>query len=162
MRDKVEQKKFYYPSGKLWSERYYKQGVPHGRHREWHENGVLASEVYLKDGVPDGIGRQWDENGDLIVEYEIKNGTGIQKVWIGNQGIWAETSWVNGTRTGRLRAYLEDGTVMGDTFWIRNEKVSKKRYMEACKTDQSLPRYLEQCDSQEKTKKPPRPINASK
>lgn len=116
--------------------------MPHGLHREWHENGVLASEVYLKDAVPDGIGRQWDKDGNLILSYEIKNGTGIQKAWFADQGCWAEISWVNGSMTGRHRTYwIDDGTVVGDIFWIKNRKVSKKRYFEACKTDPNLPRY---------------------
>ena len=49
--EKIEVKRFYYPSGKLHAERSFKNGVPHDWHREWHKNGVLASEVYLKEGA---------------------------------------------------------------------------------------------------------------
>jgi len=139
--DKIEKKKRYYPSGKIKSERCFKNGIPHGWHREWHENGVLASEMKLKDCVPDGIAKQWDENGKLMVSFEIKDGTGIEKTWMPEQGLWGETPWVNGKWTGRGRVYLEDGTFFAEDYWIRNEEVSKKQYLEACKTDPELPHY---------------------
>jgi antitoxin component YwqK of YwqJK toxin-antitoxin module len=124
MKGKIEVKQSYYPKGSLRAERSFKDGVPHGRHREWHENGVLAFEGFLKDGVPDGVANQWNEQGELVCTYEIKNGTGIQKTWFASQGIWGEISWVNGMMTGRHRTFWEDGTVAGDTFWIRNRRVS--------------------------------------
>jgi len=137
----LEIRKSYYPSGKLRSERSFRKGIPHGCHRVWHENGVLASEEHLKDGVPDAVGRQWDEQGNLIVTYEIKNGTGIQKTWLPTQGLCSEIPWVNGKISGRQWCYHEDGTLGGENFWIRDKKVSKKRYLEACKSDPTLPQY---------------------
>lgn len=160
----IEIKKTYYPNGQIESEgeflngvphgrrhRWYensilafegsfKKGAPHGPNRHWFENGVLASEVNFKEGVPEGIGRQWDKTGKLLVSFEIKNGTGVQKHSSEEQGLWSETSWVKGTWTGRQRTYDKEG-VIGDTYWIKNRKVSKKKYIEACKTDPTLPRY---------------------
>ncbi len=162
MKDEIDQKKFYYPDGKLKAERSYKKGVPHGCHREWHENGILASEVYFNCGVPEGVGKQWDKDGNLLVSYEIKSGTGIQKSWFADQGFWGETSWLNGKMTGRQRTYwIDDGTVIADTFWIENKQVSKKKYIEACKIDPNLPRYATECDKQEKTKTYDQLINTS-
>lgn len=138
----TEIRKFHYPDGSLRAERCFKDGVPHGWHREWHQNGVLASEVFLKNGVPDGVAKQWNEHGELVCTYKIENGTGIQKIWIANQGIWSEISWVNGSWTGRQRTYwIDDGTVVGDTYWIKGEEVSKRHYQEACEKNRSLPRY---------------------
>ena len=160
MKDEIEQKKFYYPNGKIEAERSYKQGVPHGYHREWHENGILASEICFNYGAPEGVGRQWDKDGNLLFSYKIRNGTGIQKVWFADQGIRAEISWVNGKMTGRQRTYsIDDGAIMGDTFWIENEEVSKKYYIEACKTDPNLPRYAKECDKPKKTKRNDQLIN---
>ena len=133
MKDNLETKMFYYPNGKLEAERSYKEGIPHGYHREWHENGILASEVCYHNGAPEGIGKQWDKEGNLISSYNICNGTGIQKVCFECQGIWAEISWLNGKIAGRQRTYrIDDGTVIGDTFWIENENVSRKSYIKTC------------------------------
>jgi len=160
MKDEIEQKKICYPNGKLRAEISYKQGVPHGYQRVWHENGILASENYFNYGAPEGVGRQWDKDGNLLFSYKIRNGTGIQKVWYANQGFWAEISWVNGKMTGRQRTYsIDDGAIMGDTFWIENEEVSKKNYIEACKTDPNLPRYAKECDKPKKTKRSDTLIN---
>jgi len=151
MNDGLEQKEFYYPSGKLEAERSFKEGIPHGYHREWHENGSLASEVRYNNGVPEGVGKQWDRSGNLIFSYSIYNGTGIQKAWFPDQGIWAEISWLYGKMTGRQRTYMiNDGTVIGDTFWIENKSVSRKSYSKACETNPNLPRYEKDSDKPRK------------
>lgn len=151
----------YYPNGQIEWEGSFKNGIPHGLNRRWHENGVLASEIYLKEGVPDGIGKQWDKTGKLILTYEIKNGTGIQKSWSEEQGIGGEISLVKGTFTGRQRTYFRDKTILGDTYWIKNKQVSKKRYIEECKKDASLPHYddIEVEKKSPAAKKPPLPNN---
>jgi hypothetical protein len=141
MMDECEIKKTYYSNGRIESERSYLKGTPHGWHREWYENGILSSEVCFKKGVPDGIGKQWSKNGDLILSYEIKDGTGVQKSWTEEQGLGDEVSWVNGTITGRWRVYFRDGSIVGDTYWIKNRKVSKKKYIEMCTVDPTLPKY---------------------
>lgn len=134
--------KEFYPDGNIQSERSYENGIPHGFHREWHDNGQLASEIYFVNGVPDGVGSIWDQEGNLIIQYEIVDGTGIQKHCSESQGIWSETSWVNGELTGRQRTYwIKDNTVAGDTFWINSQVVSKKKYMKACETNPNLPKY---------------------
>lgn len=137
---KVEVQKDYYPNDQIQSERSYKNGVPHGVHREWYENGILASEHIFKEFVTK-VSRFWDEDGNLLVENHIVNGTGIERTWDHTTKSWSEISWVNGKWTGRFRTYWSDGTVAGDIYWIRNRKVTKKKYMEMCKVDKSLPQY---------------------
>jgi hypothetical protein len=46
-----------------------------------------------------------------------------------------------GKWTGRQLAYFEDGELAGASYWLSNEKVSKKRYSEACKRNPNLPQY---------------------
>jgi hypothetical protein len=95
----------------------------------------------FNNGVPDGVGRQWNKNAELICSFEIINGTGTERSWNEAQGLRDEVSWVDGMTTGRWRVYSADGSVIGDTYWIRNRQVSRKRYIEACQTDPTLPRY---------------------
>lgn len=153
MKDEIVQKKFYYPNGKLEAERSYKQGVPNGYHREWHENGILASEICFNYGAPEGIGRQWDKNGNLIVNYEIVNGSGVQKMWVEAQQFFVENTWHNGRMTGRARIYLKNGIVISEGYQFQGQMVSRKKYLEECKKDTTLPRYAKECDKPKKTKR---------
>ena len=41
----------------------------------------------------------------------------------------------------RQRAFFEDGVFAADTYWLKNREVSRKKYLEACAKDPSLPRY---------------------
>ncbi len=151
----------WYENGVLAWEGTFKNGIPNGWNRQWHENGVLAKEIYLNQQIPDGVSRQWDSKGKLIGSFEIKNGTGVQKEWHEDGTIKIEIPWINGIVTGRIRVYWGDGTVCGDEYNIKNRKVSKKKYLEACKKDPTLPRYddIEKDKKSQAVKKPPIPNN---
>jgi hypothetical protein len=157
----LEIKKTYYPNGQIEWEGSFKKGIPHGPNRRWHANGVLASEVYLKEGVPNGIGRQWDKNGNLIVTFEIVNGNGVQRKWDEAQQCFVENTFHKGRMTGKVRSYLKDGTVLSEGYLFQGQTISKKRYMEACKKDPTLPRYddMEEKKKSPAVKKSPSPDN---
>jgi len=136
-------KRTYYPDGSIESEVTLVDGLPEGVSRFWHPNGILASELPVRHGIPEGVGKQWNEKGELLGTFEIKDGTGIERHWHPNGTLMGETPWLHGKVTGRERAYFEDGELAGDMYWLDNEKVSRKRYMEACKHNPELPRYDE-------------------
>jgi hypothetical protein len=152
--EKIEKKKIYYPNGKLKAELSLKKGIPHGLYRDWFEDGVLASELNFKNGIPDGISRYWDENGNLLIENNIINGTGVQKSWEPVTRLWAEQSWIDGMCTGRCRVSEEDGTVVKDEYWIKNRQVSRKKYIQMCELDETLPRYDDLVKDKKTTRKP--------
>ena len=131
----------YYDDGALRAEGALLDGVPDGLHREWHPNGVLAKETPYTRGVIDGTVRQWNDAGELIAESKLPNGSGILRTVCPEQGIHGEMTFVKGNLTGRQLAYFDSGELAGETYWLENKKVSKKRYLEACKQDPSLPRY---------------------
>ena len=153
MKDEIEKIKSYYPNGQIESECSFKNGIPHGKHQHWHENGVLAREWNFKNGTPDGVGNQWDLNGNLIVNYEIVNGTGVQKIWVEAQHFFVENTWHNGRMTGRTRIYLKNGMVINEGYQFQGQMVSRKKYLEECKKDTTLPRYAKECDKPKKTKR---------
>jgi hypothetical protein len=142
--------KDYYPNGVLYQEGGFINGIPHGLHREWHPNGVLAYELNYKNGIPDGIGRGWDEYGKPLFQFEIKDGTGVQITWLKEQDIFLETTWIDGTFTGRQRIYHKDGKTTSELYWIRGKKVSKKHYFKECQKDTTLPRYNDNMTISEK------------
>jgi hypothetical protein len=112
-----------------------------GPNRHWHDNGILEEEHFYIAGLEHGVSRQWDREGKLLGTYDMKYGTGISKHWAENGQLVHEMSYVDGQFCGRSRTWFEDGELVGTQFWIRNQKVSKKKYLEACKKDPTLPRY---------------------
>lgn len=146
-------KRTYYPDGTLMAENATFD-EKRRRNRIWHPNGVLAEERLFTPGCADEMGRQWSTDGRLLGEYEIKNGTGVLKRWHDNGSIQFEMSIVNGMQNGRQRVIDDEGEVM-DEYYINNRRVSKKKYLEACAKDPTLPRYddLESPSPQPKPKR---------
>lgn len=131
----------FYPNGQLRSEVTLVNGLPNGFTRRWYPNGVLAEELSVKGGTFEGISKRWNDKGELLGTFEVRNGTGLYKLWYDSGILQGEISYVNGNFTGRQRAWFEDRELVTEVFWIRGRKVSRKKYLEACKTDSSLPRY---------------------
>lgn len=139
MKNGVE--KTFHSDGKIAGEVTYVNDLPNGITRRWHPNGVLASELPVKDGIVEGVAKQWNDKGELLGSYEVRKGCGVIKTWHSNGKLQGETPMLNGKWTGRQRVWFEDGTLAGDVFWIENQKVSKKKYLAACKENPNLPRY---------------------
>lgn len=137
----TEVKRTYYDDGTLQGEVTFVDGRLHGFTRHWHPNGVLESEIPLDHGVIDGTVKQWNDKGELIGSCEIRKGTGVYRTWYPNGLLMGETSLIDGKWTGRQRAYFEDGQLVAESFYLENEKVSRRRYLQACKADPRLPRY---------------------
>lgn len=133
----------FHPNGQLSTEVTIKNGLPNGVTRNWHPNGVLALEAPVKDGVVEGTARQWNDSGQLLGTYEILNGSGVMKHWHPNGRLSGEITFVNGQFDGRIRTWDETGELIGEEFQIANKKVSKKKYIKACKSNPTLPRYDE-------------------
>ncbi len=132
----------YYPDGALHSELAYRpDNVHYWVVRTWHPNGVLASEIPIFDGIPEGRARYWNEKGELIGSYEMHDGTGVMKTWYPSGGVQFEISYVDRRQQGGHFFYDENGEVLSQSYYIAGREVSKKKYIEACQQDESLPRY---------------------
>jgi hypothetical protein len=73
----------------------------------------------------------------------MDHGTGIVKKWYEDGQLEYETSYIQGQECGRSRIWYEDGELTITEYFIRNRRVSKKKYLEACRSDLTLPRYDE-------------------
>ena len=131
----------YYPNGQLESEVTYVGEEICGVTRIWHENGVLKEETPVKASRPHGVLRQWDSDGNLLDENEFVNGTGIDTVWYDNGQQKSELATYEGAPHGRGRSWDEEGELIVEQFYIVGRRVSKKKYLEACAKDKSLPQY---------------------
>jgi hypothetical protein len=138
----IKTEQSHYPNGQIRWEGSFEGEKLNGPNKQWHENGILSSErLYDKNGLEHGLSKQWNKDGKLLGEYRMEHGTGVSKSWYENGQLWGETSFVRGQFCGIHRVWFEDGELAGTEFHIRNRKVSKKKYDEACKDDPSLPRY---------------------
>jgi len=135
--------KSFHPNEQLRWEGWFKDGILHGKNHHWHENGQLSSETSYEDGLENGVARQWNQAGKLLGEYRIDHGTGIAKSWYENGQLESEMLYVRGRCCGRFRCWFEDGELAGTDYYNMGKKVSRKKYLEACKTDSTLPRLEE-------------------
>lgn len=93
------------------------------------------------DGIYEGVSKQWNDMGELLGSFEIKSGTGIIKTWYLNGQPMSETSMLRGKWTGRHRGWFENGDLIGDQYYIDDRRVSKKKYLAACRENPHLPNY---------------------
>lgn len=149
--DRVE--RTFYPDGTLEKEVHFFGTKENGPWRRWHPNGVLAEEYFFEHGVyVNTINRSWDEHGMLRSEHSI----------------------LNGSETGRLTVWDQDGSIIYRHFALDGRKVSRAMYEEACKGRPELPRYKEdeppravfrrpsQRTSKNKREAAPRPLHTSR
>ena len=63
----------WYENGVQESEQKYKEGKPHGLHKDWHENGQKAETSNYKEGKRHGFHAEWYDNGEKFIEKNCKN-----------------------------------------------------------------------------------------
>jgi len=138
----IKFEKSYHANGQLSWQATIKNGKPFGIVRQWHDNGVLERECFCdEDDLEHGVVKTWNKDGKLLGECSFDHGTGVSKSWYENDQLESETYCVRGKDCGRSRMWGEDGTLMSVNYYLNGSKVTKKKYLEACKKDPSLPRY---------------------
>jgi hypothetical protein len=132
----------YYDNGQIRSERPYVNGKVHGVFRRWHENGMLLQELPYVEDVFHGMMREWDREGRLVGECNYEHGAGISRSFYPDGRLKGECFVRdNNYPHGPLRVWGWSGKLLGEQFFTRRGRVSKKRYIEACKSDPTLPPY---------------------
>jgi hypothetical protein len=131
----------YFPNGQLRRETPYVDGKVTGVVRFWYDDGVLRQELPQVEGVFHGKMRQWNKDGLLKDECEFDHGSGCSRSYFPNGRLESETFVRdNNFVYGPLRMWNEQGELLVEQFFL-GVRVSKKRYLEACLKDPSLPRY---------------------
>jgi len=133
--------RFYYRNGQLRLENRELDGRLHGLCRAWHYNGQLADESRYDHGQWHGLNRQWDERGQLLGSFIINHGTGTNRQWHENGQLRSESDMLDGKLHGRTRTWLRDGTLVRETFYIGNAKVSRTKYLETARKTPTWPQY---------------------
>ena len=112
--------KYTYPSGRLSSEGYIKNGKPDGYWKTYYENGTIKSEGNRKDAQLDSLWKFYNEDGKLTLSYEYKEGKkqGIKTVYDAESGhIISEESFVSDTRQGMAYFRKENVRYEGKCCW---------------------------------------------
>ena len=131
----------FHSNGSIRTEVSYENGRRNGLSRTYHTNGQVVEEVRFCNNLLHGVCKSWAVDGRFLGEYRMKHGTGTVIMWYDTGKIQAEVSFVDGLITGRQKSWDEAGEPFSTLFWIRGKKVPKSKYMDACRTDQSLPKY---------------------
>jgi len=163
--------------GRLAVEYAIRNNLMHGPFRGYHSNGTLSWVTQFVDGKEHGMSRQYDQNGNLIGTYRMKHGTGVdlwysapgelseerhlrdgkwegfERWWNTNHTVWEETHFKGGVEHGIKRAWNSRGRLRRGfpQFLIRGMKVTKQKYLRACKQDSSLPLYRTEDDNPKRT-----------
>ncbi len=158
------------PQGVLIVENGLKDGYRHGPYRSYHNNGQLNEERFYVNNVEHGIARQYDYDGKLIGSYSMHFGTGVD-LWYQEKGVLSEErEYVDGAVHGFERWYFMDGKTLFQEshfkqgiehgifrdwnskggmcrgyprYFVNGQRVTKRQYLKACETDDSLPRFRE-------------------
>ena len=133
--------KTYYSNGQLHTEvTFIDDDIPDGMTRHWHANGTIKAEIPTKLGMEHGVVRQWSSEGRLLSSDVFTNGTGVSRAWHPNDKIKSELAMKQGIPHGILRVWSMSGEPEGERYYVSGRQVSKKKYLNACETDSSLPR----------------------
>jgi antitoxin component YwqK of YwqJK toxin-antitoxin module len=111
-----------YYKGKLIKLDLFKDGMPHGVWKEWHQNGQLASEAPYKMGNKDGLFRHWSESGKLIGQYWILKGNGIKRIYNESGELVREQVIEHNRPNGLSMEYYADNG-QRSIVWMKNGDV---------------------------------------
>jgi antitoxin component YwqK of YwqJK toxin-antitoxin module len=140
----------FYPDGSLLSVEPYRDGKEHGKAWQFAPDGSVLITYVLKDGV--GMDLWCHEDGSLAEEhyFPAPGELGHNRLWNGNNtSIYQEAFWLGGGGWHGIRREwnLQGKLLRGfPQFFSHGERVTKRQYLRACQSDQSLPPYLPQHD----------------
>jgi hypothetical protein len=158
-------------SGAPWRAVGLRGGLLTGHRLEYHEGAVSYAEPFV-EGLTHGWAKQYGPRGRLLLASPFQRGTGIDywcdrhgrlaeehpivsgrisgcdRWWDENQRtVYQETGWLDGEAHGLHREWTGGTLSRGfPRFFIRGQRVSKREYLAAARTDSTLPTYTRQED----------------
>jgi len=102
--------KYWYESGQLWCQGYYKEGKREGEHKDWWPTGELWRQCYYKEGKLKGEYKVLGRNGKICAQgyYKDDKEEGEYKEWY--------RCGADGQSNGQLRiqCYYKEGKKDGE------------------------------------------------
>jgi antitoxin component YwqK of YwqJK toxin-antitoxin module len=145
-------------NGFLLSAEPYVDGRAHGTAQQWDDAGRLIGTYTLVHGT--GIDLWWGEREDesicLAEVHHMKDGSPHGFEWWVNddqRSVWQERHWKERTLHGIERVWNLQGRLRRGypRYWVDGQKVTKRQYLRACKTDEALPPFRAEENAPERT-----------
>jgi len=161
----------YSEEGQLVTETPLRNGIKHGREYQWEDDGTLSLIEPYVNGKIHGTAKQYGRDGSVIGTYSLHHGTGydiwrlesedgairISEIhslrdglphgyewWLSKPHVvYEERHWQEGEYHGIERQWnLANKLRRGfPRYWIKGERVDKRKYLRAAKKDPSLPLF---------------------
>lgn len=135
--------------GKLLSATPFVNGIQHGVARQWDDRGRIVGTYKMVRGTGIDLWWRWrarDKSPYLAETLFWKNGHVHGFEWWINEdqrSVYIERHWWRSKLHGIHREWVwGKGLDRGfPKFYLQNKKVGKREYLNACKTDPTLPPY---------------------
>ncbi|HKU72561.1 MAG TPA: hypothetical protein VJR02_01450 [Pyrinomonadaceae bacterium] len=160
----------YGEEGQLVIETPLRNGRKHGREFDWDDDGTLSLIEPYVNGKVHGTVKQYGRDGSVIGTYSLRHGTGydvwraededginISEIHTFKDGlrhgyewwlmkphlVWREAHWHEGKHHGIEREWNSANKLSRGFpgYWIKGERVDKRKYLRAAKNDPSLPPF---------------------
>ena len=163
--------RLYGEEGQLVIETPMRNGVKHGREYDWNDDGTLSLIEPYVNGKIHGTARQYGRDGSVIGTYSLRHGTGYDiwraenedgaitvseihtlkdglrhgyEWWLSKPHVvWHELHFQEGEYHGIERQWLRANKLSRGfpRYWIKGERVDKRKYLRAAEKDPSLPPF---------------------
>ena len=161
----------YGEEGQLLTETPLRNGSKHGREYQWDDDGrLMLIEPYV-NGKIHGTAKQYGRDGSIIGTYSLRHGTGydiwrgesedgsiyISEIHTLTDGlphgyewwlrkphiVWHEIHWHEGQYHGIERQWNFANKLRRGfpRYWIKGDRVTKRKYLRATKQDLTLPPF---------------------
>jgi hypothetical protein len=124
----------------------YAHGLLHGTCYQWDEDGRLLGKYVLRRGTGLDVWRDRRRDGRVYVSEIRTLRRGLRhgfEWWLFGRRLFSEAHYVEGKRHGIERSWSAAGTLERGypRYWIRDVRVSRRRYLAARAADPNLPPY---------------------
>jgi hypothetical protein len=152
-----------------------REGRQHGYHVEYIAGTVSFAERFV-NGQVHGWTKNYNRTGKLLIECSFTRGTGtdywcyddgrlceehpsvagkpsgVERWWVDEHNVYIEDHWLDGKWHGPRRYWRNGKLEPGfPKFFIKGTRVSKRSFLKASRTDDSLPEYRREEDFPERT-----------
>jgi hypothetical protein len=144
--------------GHLISAEPYWEGKPHGTAMQWSQDRRLLGTYTLVHGTGLDIWRAVREDGSIYVSevHSMRDGMPHGFEWWLDEDqkqVWDERHWHLGELHGIERQWNDSGRLRRGwpRYWIHGTKVTKRQYLRAAASDETLPPFREEDQSPQRS-----------